>query len=374
MLGRKELDNAIIYIVNDYSERENVSKDLENGNRVVIISSEQDVLSFYGLILEQYGQYNLYLEQDLNDLDDEYFNVVENQDVSKEESAIYVGKSLSQMVSETIDELSLNPQQKRIMTICKEILKNNNDIKSEATISLLNDKLRKERSEKENLIKELNELKAGEIEDKSSQKFTKSTINLDALSSTSQVMYIRELGYVPNLNTCINAYATYLRKMKNKQVICAIIDNRLFNMIYNDDLKIDSQDNYIINRNKITRYDRIVADNIYPLMINEIYKNRVDLVILIDRIINNQDIVKGKNVHKYIAINNYELLKYVNNLAVQDFKYICSSNLDQENAIYVDIKNKDISTPQLQLYWYSKLLNKDNKLVFDIFNEFNGVK
>ena len=376
-MERKELDNAIVYIVDDYRARKEVNDDAHEGNRVVIISKEEDVLSFYGLILEQYGQYNVYKVDDYSEVDDEFLNVVSTQDQTRDEAILYVGKPLSQLVSETIDSLTLDDKQKRLMSICKEILKGSgNDIKTEAALELANKRFRQAQAEKENLKAELDSIKTTQQGLMTSSQYVKNTVSLDGLFSKTQVMYIREYTKVPYLHSCIKAYSNYLNQLLKKRAKICIFDNKLFDIKYKTIQKIDSAETFSGNRALYTRADDpIVCNQIYPIIINELYKNQFELLIIVDRILNEQDIIKGKNVHKFYATNDEEVLDYLEKKDIQDFTYILGTNLSKEdNTIKIsEIKTKDMSSPQQRMFWYSKLgnLGADKRKIFDIFNEKN---
>lgn len=376
-MERKQLDNAIVYIGDDYKSKKEVNDDVNEGNRVVIISKEDDVLSFYGLILEQYGQYNVYKVDDYNDVDNEFLEAVSIQDQTKDEAILYVGKPLSQLVSETIDSLQLDPKQKRLMSICKEILKGTgNDIKTEAALELANKRFRQAQAEKENLKAELDSIKTTQEGLLTSSQYVKNTVSLDGLFSKTQVMYIREYTKVPYLQSCIKAYCNYLNQLCKKRAKICIFDNKLFNIKYKNIQKIDSAETFSGNRALYTKADDlIVCNQIYPIIINELYKNSFDILIIVDRVLNEQDIIKGKNVHKFYATNDEEILDYLEKKDIQDFTYILGNNLKKtDNTIKIaDIKTKDLSTPQQRMFWYSKLGNcgEDKRKIFDIFNEKN---
>ena len=359
MNERKEFTEAIIYKVEDYDLRKDVIKDLEEGHRVVIISTEADVLSFYGLLLERYGQFNLYKVESFDEVDDEFEEVVKDQDQTRDEVTLYVGKPLSESVIEVIDNLKLEGAQKRIMTMCKELLRGEGDnTKQSAVIDLLNTKLKREIAEKESLKNELDMYKSENKKLGESTSYLKSTFNLDSFISDTQVMY--------------NDYKNTIEQKRCKIII---FDNRLFNIKYKTIKKIQDQDQYISDKSKYLLVgEPIVAYQVFPVLLSDLYKANYDLLIIVDRIVNNYDIVKGKNVHKFYGTNNKEVLEYLNTKLEQDFTYIISDDLKHdENSIKISYLDQDMSSNDTIMYWYSKLGNngKDNRLIFEIFNDKN---
>ena len=376
MNERKEFTEAIIYKVEDYDLRKDVIKDLEEGHRVVIISTEADVLSFYGLLLERYGQFNLYKVESFDEVDDEFEEVVKDQDQTRDEVTLYVGKPLSESVIEVIDNLKLEGAQKRIMTMCKELLRGEGDnTKQSAVIDLLNTKLKREIAEKESLKNELDMYKSENKKLGESTSYLKSTFNLDSFISDTQVMYIKEFSNVPYLHSCIRAYNDYKNTIEQKRCKIIIFDNRLFNIKYKTIKKIQDQDQYISDKSKYLLVgEPIVAYQVFPVLLSDLYKANYDLLIIVDRIVNNYDIVKGKNVHKFYGTNNKEVLEYLNTKLEQDFTYIISDDLKHdENSIKISYLDQDMSSNDTIMYWYSKLGNngKDNRLIFEIFNDKN---
>lgn len=376
MNERKEFTEAIIYKVEDYYLRKDVIKDLEEGHRVVIISTEADVLSFYGLLLERYGQFNLYKVESFDEVDDEFEEVVKDQDQTRDEAILYVGKPLSESVIEVIDNLKLEGAQKRIMTMCKELLRGEGDnTKQSAVIDLLNTKLKREIAEKESLKNELDMYKSENKKLGESTSYLKSTFNLDSFISDTQVMYIKEFSNVPYLHSCIRAYNDYKNTIEQKRCKIIIFDNRLFNIKYKTIKKIQDQDQYISDKSKYLLVgEPIVAYQVFPVLLSDLYKANYDLLIIVDRIVNNYDIVKGKNVHKFYGTNNKEVLEYLDTKLEQDFTYIISDDLKHdENSIKISYLDQDMSSNDTIMYWYSKLGNngKDNRLIFEIFNDKN---
>ena len=376
MNERKEFTEAIIYKVEDYDLRKDVIKDLEEGHRVVIISTEADVLSFYGLLLERYGQFNLYKVESFDEVDDEFEEAVKDQDQTRDEVTLYVGKPLSESVIEVIDNLKLEGAQKRIMTMCKELLRGEGDnTKQSAVIDLLNTKLKREIAEKESLKNELDMYKSENKKLGESTSYLKSTFNLDSFISDTQVMYIKEFSNVPYLHSCIRAYNDYKNTIEQKRCKIIIFDNRLFNIKYKTIKKIQDQDQYISDKSKYLLVgEPIVAYQVFPVLLSDLYKANYDLLIIVDRIVNNYDIVKGKNVHKFYGTNNKEVLEYLDTKLEQDFTYIISDDLKHdENSIKISYLDQDMSSNDTIMYWYSKLGNngKDNRLIFEIFNDKN---
>lgn len=376
MNERKEFTEAIIYKVENYDLRKDVIKDLEEGHRVVIISTEADVLSFYGLLLERYGQFNLYKVESFDEVDDEFEAAVKDQDQTRDEVTLYVGKPLSESVIEVIDNLKLEGAQKRIMTMCKELLRGEGDnTKQSAVIDLLNTKLKREIAEKESLKNELDMYKSENKKLGESTSYLKSTFNLDSFISDTQVMYIKEFSNVPYLHSCIRAYNDYKNTIEQKRCKIIIFDNKLFNIKYKTIKKIQDQDQYVSDKSKYLLVgEPIVSYQVFPVLLSDLYKANYDLLIIVDRIVNNYDIVKGKNVHKFYGTNNKEVLEYLDTKLEQDFTYIISDDLKHdENSIKISYLDQDMSSNDTIMYWYSKLGNKgnDNRLIFEIFNDKN---
>lgn len=380
MNKREQLDGGVVYIVDDYSMRQDVVNDLEKGERVVIISKESDVLSFYGLLLERNGQYNVYKVDDYDEVDEDYLFEVSNRDNSKEEAIVYVGKPMSQLATEVIDSLNLSGKELRVMEMVKEVLRGSEDIKEKATVNLLNEKLAKEKAVREAYENELKEYKKNDQDRMKSTEFVTSTINLNNLGVNikTKVMYIREYSEIPYLHTCLKVYKKWLELTYNKRVKLVMFDNKLFEMKYKTFIKLKTQNDYLANPSYyLSSNDNLCCFQVFPKVVTDLYKEGYDVLIIIDRIMNPLPMVSGKNVRTFKTSANLEILEWLTKLPQQDFTYICTNELNYDNCIIINKLKKEISlnTENEKLYIYPKIPNsgKDKRKIYEIFNEILGV-
>ena len=374
----KKLEYANVYITDSFEHKNQVITDLEEQKRVVIISSQEDVVSYFGLILQQYGQYNVYLEEDLSIVDDEYLEEVSKRDRPKEEAIIFLGKPLSEMINETIDELHLNDKQKRIMGLCKEVIKGTDDTKSRATISHLNDKLNSMRIDLENTKEELQQYKTEGSIDSEGSAIHVSTFNLDNIFSKTRIMYIREYSRVNFLDSLLVSYVNYLDKICRKKVKMIIIDDKC-EYGYTKYPVINTVDEYLAARKKYSMNNIVMTRIPVTPMITDLYKSDTyDLIIILDKNVPKNNLIRGKNVKVYSAVYYKENLNYVLE-KTKETKLITDIHLEYKDSIVIP-EIKELNKPGLdentQMYYYKQLVNagEDKRLLFEILNEDNKIK
>lgn len=374
----KKLEYANVYVTDSFEHKAQVITDLEEQHRVVIISSQEDVVSYFGLILQQYGQYNVYLEEDLSIVDDEYLEEVSKRDRPKEEAIIFLGKPLSEMINETIDELHLNDKQKRIMSLCKEVIRGTDDTKSRATISHLNDKLNSMRIDLENTKEELKQYQTKGSTNIDSSVIHVSTFNLDNIFSKTRIMYIREYSRVNYLDSLLVSYVNYLEKMCRKKVKMIIIDDKS-EYSYTKYPVISTVDEYLAARRKFSMNNIIMTKIPITPMITDLYKSdSYDIIIILDKNVPKNNLIRGKNVKVYSAVYYKENLNYVLE-KTKDTKLITDIHLEYKDSIVIP-EIKELNQPDIdentQMYYYKQLINagEDKRLLFEILNEDNKMK
>ena len=373
----KDEFNAIVYTkVDNYGYKLQVVQDLDAGKRVIVLSDKTDILQYYGQILSNYGQYNVYKIEDWDDVDDDFIDEVANRDQSKDEAIIYVGKPLSETVIEVINELKLNDNQKRILSVVKDLIKgSDSDVKQQAALNLLNERYLKLKAEKTQIESELNELRTTISQEQNSSQYIKSTIKLDAFLSDTQVMYFREYYDVLYFNTLIRHYQEYLETKLNLKAKIVIFDYSLFEMYEEEKYpkKISSLDDYMGNRSLFLGSDTIVSNQVYPLLVSDLYKAGFDVLIILDRILNIQPIVDGKNVHTFYNVGHNNQLNYYKSKLEKDpnLGIVISSRLNYDNAINIPQIQKEFTSKQEEFYWYNKLGNvgQDKRLIFQILDD-----
>ena len=375
MNRRIEKEEGIAYLVEDYKEKNSVIEDLDKSLRVAIIAKDEDVLSFYGALLERYGQFNLYPVDDFEDVDEEYLDNVTTEDRTKEEVITYVGRPLSEMINECIDSLKLEPNQKRMMSLAKELLKGQKDVRADATMSRLTEKLRKEQAEKNNALAELDMLRTQNENLSKSTEFVRTTVDLNGVTSNTSILYVREFNNLPYFNTFLLSYVNYLEIKKGKRAKIVIFDDRMFDYLYKDELKVDSAEAYTSNRGMYLKPGVLVCYQVFPAVILDLYKSSFDQLIFIDRILNRQEMIRGKNVHKLATLSNKAMIDYVirSNL-FNDYMFAVKEIIPDisNQQLCISKINKPLPDLNTALYWYSKLPNigEDNRLLFEVLDDY----
>ena len=376
----REKEGVRIYIENDYINKAQVVGDLEEGKKVIIISDKEDVLSFYGAIMENYSQYNLYLEEDISVVNDDYINEIYDTDMTKEDVVNYVGTPLTELVSKTIDSLTLTDEQKRVMGLIKELLKGNNDYKVKAEIEAKDKKI-------EQLIKD-NKLLSEEITLYKTEKNEKSensnklsvinTINIDNTRNQDiHIMYIKELERVKYINTMLVQYQKTLEKQFKKRTKILIFDETI-RWKYQDISSITTIDEYKANTVQYKKLPVMVVNAVYPIVVTDALNGDWDELIIYDRI-SGQDIVKGKRVSKFVVIaTKPEYEAYISSVEKKEEEkttYIYDKDVGRTDGIIINKVKEDFSKDSKKYIIYNNLMNggDDNRFVFKILNEKNMI-
>lgn len=374
----REKEGVRIYIEDDYVNKAQVVGDLEEGKKVIIISNQEDVLSFYGAILENYGQYNLYLEEDISIVNDEYINEIYEVDMTKEDVVQYVGTPLTELVSQTIDSLTLDDKQKRIMGLIKELLKGNNDYKVKAEIDAKDKRIEQLMKDNKLLSEEITLYKTKEDKDKenSNRLTVVNTINIDNTRNQDvHIMYIKELERVKYINTMLVQYQKTLEKQYKKRTKIIIFDETI-KWKYQDILSITSIEEYKANTVQNKKIPVMVVNAVYPIVITDALNGDWDELIIYDRI-SGQDIVKGKRVSKFVVIaTKPEYESYKNSVDKKDDEkttYIYDKDVGKTDGIIINKIKEDFSKDSKKYIIYNNMLNggDDKRMIFKILNEKN---
>ena len=374
----REKEGVRIYIEDDYVNKAQVVGDLEEGKKVIIISNQEDVLSFYGAILENYGQYNLYLEEDISIVNDEYINEIYEVDMTKEDVVQYVGTPLTELVSQTIDSLTLDDKQKRIMGLIKELLKGNNDYKVKAEIDAKDKRIEQLMKDNKLLSEEITLYKTKEDKDRenSNRLTVVNTINIDNTRNQDvHIMYIKELERVKYVNTMLVQYQKTLEKQYKKRTKILIFDETI-KWKYQDILSITSIEEYKANTVQNKKIPVMVVNAVYPIVVTDALNGDWDELIIYDRI-SGQDIVKGKRVSKFVVIaTKPEYESYKNSVDKKDDEkttYIYDKDVGKTDGIIINKIKEDFTKDSKKYIIYNNMLNggDDKRMIFNILNEKN---
>lgn len=376
----KEKEGVRIYIVDDYVNKAQVVSDLEAQKKVIVISNQDDVLSFYGAILEQYNQYNLYKVDNLEDADDDYIGEIYEVDETKEEAIMYVGKPLVEMVTEVIDSLPLDDKQKRIMGLTKELMKGGNDIKAKAEMDVMVKKIQELQRDNVMLSEEISLYKTKEQKnaDNENKISVLTTINLDMERNQNiHIMYIRETERVKYVNTMLVQYQKMLEKIKKKKTKIIIFDETI-KWKYHDIININSIEQYKADTIKYKNASVMVVNQVYPIIVTDAVRGEWDELIIYDRVGEN-DIVKGKMVSKFVVVaTKPELINYRNTIDDKEnaqTTYIFDKEIGEKDGIIINKVKEDFSKDTVKYIVYNNLMNggNDQRLIFDILNEKNMI-
>ena len=374
----REKEGVRIYIEDDYVNKAQVVGDLEEGKKVIIISNQEDVLSFYGAILENYGQYNLYLEEDISVVNDEYINEIYEVDMTKEDVVQYVGTPLTELVEQTINSLTLDDRQKRIMGLIKELLKGNNDYKVKAEIDAKDKRIEQLMKDNKLLSEEIVLYKTKEDKEKenSNRLTVVNTINIDNTRNQDvHIMYIKELERVKYVNTMLVQYQKTLEKQYHKKTKIIIFDETI-KWKYQDILSITSIEEYKANTVQNKKVPVMVVNAVYPIVVTDALNGDWDELIIYDRI-SGQDIVKGKRVSKFVVIaTKPEYESYKASVDTKDDEkttYIYDKDVGKTDGIIINKIKEDFSKDSKKYIIYNNMLNggDDKRMIFKILNEKN---
>ena len=197
---------------------------------------------------------------------------------------------------------------------------------------------------------------------------------------TKIIIYFKEVGTIPYINTLISSLYEFLilKKLKAKLLI---YDNQIgFSGVYKP-LNLVGSEEYLSKRdNYISRVNKFVVVEPNQAIIDDIIKSNnpeFDVVLLYDRMKQLNDIVSGNNIYKFWVVNSKRDLEAISSFKVNYANIITreEENLDGKYLSLGKIEGYEEMSSSAKLKKYMGLSckhnGKDVKLVQTIFSRSN---
>lgn len=161
---------------------------------------------------------------------------------------------------------------------------------------------------------------------------------------TNFVLYIKEISYVPYVNTLISQLFMTLTEFRKLRAKLVIYDTRGLCSIYKP-LPIMSGREYVENRDMlVNKTQKFVMTEPNQSVIEDILtsEQNFDVVIVYDRMREDTDIVSGNNVAKFFVIgSSKDYLELKDRLKIHDTSMVITRNGSRINGNVIDIPTID---------------------------------
>lgn len=188
------------------------------------------------------------------------------------------------------------------------------------------------------------------------------------------VLYFKEVTQVRYSLTLLNQLATYMTKTRRLRVKIVVYDNAHgFVNIYKPVSLIDMHE-YVSKRlDVVEKMERIIVTEPNPAILEDILKADYDVVIILDRLKQLQDIVSGNNVYKYWMFNSSKDMLAMTQQIQALPEHIITSRGEIDGALYVvevpEYKEKTVSA-RMQDYFNMRMTD-GRKPIEEICNRAN---
>lgn len=367
---------------------------LSNNKLIVIgVGEESNIERAIFTLMCSYRCYNIYKVDNKQDIDKEYIDTIIEREPTFEEVQTFIGgnvtayaeinniilkmqnlvleKNLNGLTELIEKHMSTIVEFTEVVEYMRAIIANSDNTSLKEQIEELNNVIIRSKNEIQTVVKDLEKarIEKAEIESKytsdlnsysilkmeledlknqsvSGNPIMKSytTINTSQIKcKTKIVVYFKEISKIPYVNSLINYFMEYL-KIKKFNTKLLVYDNQCgINSTYNP-LTIVGGSEYMANKDRIvSKIDKIVVVEPNPAILTDILtsiNNSYDIVIVYDRMGQNNDIVSGNNVYKIFVANSSNDIKNTEKvLKIIDSSVIVTRDgglTDQYNA------NKDI--------------------------------
>lgn len=400
-------------------------------NKIVLIDCTEKVnTACIVSLLVSKGIYNIY-NADIDVMDEEYIEMVEDRECTKEEAEIFVKHKIedaerAEVKISELEQIMYQDKTEAVLAIIKEskedilralenvkvyknafnklaeALKESRNCTTEISLEKVEENKENESSESEilelkeridNMTKEADSLQqelgryksevlrlrddnrdlVRKVNDKAPIITVVEPIILSTIKrKTRNILYIKELSYVPYTNTVISIIADVMDRLlkqidnnspniKCKLVICD--DKSEFSLTYDKVLSVGGED-YVSKKDKVIGLDsksarKIVIRDDVSAILEDILRQELELVIIYDRLKMRNDLVKGGDVARLWVINSLKGIK----LAKEIDDNITYKNVITRPGVYpgtiglAEIKEFREDTPNAKVNKIVRLVN-----------------
>lgn len=188
------------------------------------------------------------------------------------------------------------------------------------------------------------------------------------------ILYFKEVTQVRYSLTLLSQLATYMTKTRRLRVKIIVYDNAHgFVNIYKP-VSLINMHEYVSKRlDVVEKMERIVITEPNPAILEDILKADYDVVIVLDRLKQLQDIVSGNNVYKYWMFNSSKDMLAMTQQIQALPEHIITSRGEIDGALYIvevpEYKEKTVSA-RMQDY-FNMRMSDGRKPIEEICNRAN---
>lgn len=371
--------------------------------------SDELQLIFMGMVCN--NDFSIVEVDDLNDVDQEYAESVLEYQVEVDELKIILGEELGAFAEQLINN-PYNPINSLVSSLIRTTIKSASDsaASAEATNDTLEAKIRdleasltdtrlkaadaagkaenyKKCVDEQAIVIKRQNTELDDLKDKLkltsdklsgfSSTFAGQTgaltyveMNVDRLRtkmSTQQaridiehVIYFKELTPCSYINSFIANFVQYIKISKKKNIICLIYDDAEFNKHKYGKLKRINGSNFVTNQS-LKGESMVVVTDAAPQILEEALITH-SIVIVYDRIGALQDIVVGRNVHKFAVVNSQkEMLEVKRETQLRSEQFITTFGTDKDTLSVRQIREyKQMSQGGRLMSYANMVCTKNN--------------
>lgn len=370
----------------------NIEDSIRNGHSVFLIYiSGTHVWKPISMMMAMYNVYDVYKAESIDSINSEYIkNIEKRRPTYREESIVHGGEIVAYSKLNTIvlgisnlaSEGNLEGMVKFIGQYRNEIDKivesfdymrnivdksNNSELedklaeKEEENIKLYEDIDKKDKRqrlleiENRDIKKELSEVKEklneAEVKVKTAEIVNETgstgmirdypelnTVQIN--SKVGRILYFKELGRIPYIDSLIWSIVEQLKIMKIKSKLIVYDYDAEVSDIYNP-IPVCTSETFVQNkRSFVEKSDKIVMLEPNPSLITDVCRclPAYDVVIIYDRMKQKRDIIKGNNVTKYYVCNSKKMYDIgVSDFGIKDIESIIALSNLEIHGRYIDI-------------------------------------
>lgn len=354
-------DSIVVIVMNDSNINVPlyytfVRKAIENGNKVVLVTTEKtEQFNIIAALMASMGRYDIYSVSDRDVITASYIETVEDRKPSYMEVQQFIGGDIMaySKVSEIIMTLENMVDDGRIEDIKQYIEKNKESIdcmasaidtmkkyadmtnseelvkeikRLEYEVGGLNDKIIEAQDSEKEAIKRKDELEEQIKQSKAEKEALMSRaealeeqvqsgtpiisyyneVNLAYTKHKIQrVLYFKELSYVPHTMSMINSMYELLTNSRKMNVKFVIYDNttEIYEPYIDNNIKIINSKNYTINKPMLVGKASCLIAEPNPAITNDLLTvpDGYDVLIIYDRMHRYENIITGNNVTRIIV-------------------------------------------------------------------------
>lgn len=188
------------------------------------------------------------------------------------------------------------------------------------------------------------------------------------------VLYFKEISHIKYINSFIHQYYEYLTRIQKKKVKLVIYDNPHFFLDTYKPLQPITSIDYVSKREDVVNKEsKLLLTEANQSILQDILTSDVyDIVIIYDRLKQEEDIVSGSNVYKYYVFNSAKEINEIRKKKDIESEFIITNygvSKDMLSLIEIDGYNQKTASPKLSAYMNMTNGGKDTRPIFDILND-----